>query len=153
VNWVVASLRRPFSLGCCIIAASSSTSEAAYTAAMYLNSEVVPLWIWESKSTQKQDCNYVLRQILHAVAATYTRKRPVVIIAPASVLEDAEQLVLLQHFVVHGGLAGGVRPEALLEAYKECEEELGEVLVALGLTQYAVQVLHPCLEELSDESL
>jgi hypothetical protein len=144
VNWVVASLRRPFSLGCCIIAASSSTSEAAYIAAMFLNSEVVPLWVWEPRSTQKQDSNYVLRQILHAVAATYTSRKSVVIIAPASVLEDTEQLVLLQHFVVHGGLAGSVRPEALLDAYKDCAEELGQVLMALGLARYVDQVLHPC---------
>lgn len=143
VNWVIASLRRPFSLGCSIIAATSGTAEAAYAASMYLNSQVVPLWTGALNSTRSEDSNYVLRQILYAVAMTYRTSKSVVLVAPASVLEDPEQLVLLQHFVVHGGLAGGVCPHALLEAYQECPEDLVEVLEALGLILYAEQVMCP----------
>ena len=141
VNWVIASLRRPFLIGCSIIAANSYTREIAYVAAMYLNAEVVPLWAAASNSSHKLDSNYVLRQILYAIAMTCTETKTVVLVASESVLEDAEQLVLLQHFVVHGGLAGGVCPQALLEAFQECEQDLVEILVAMELGHYAEQVV------------
>ena len=110
---------------------------------MYLNAEAVPLWTAASKSTHRQDSSYVLRQILHAVAMTYKAKKTVVLVASDSVLEDAEQLVLLQHFVVHGGLAGGVCPQALLEAFQESEQDLVKILVALDLGHYVEQVSCP----------
>lgn len=142
VNWVIASLRRPFSLGCTIIAACSGTEEAAYAAATYVQADVVPLWTNEARGyvSPRLDRCFILRQILKAIVVALTTDKSIVIVAEGSLVDDAEQLVLFQHFVVHGGVAGGVCPEVLREAYQEQPSELVELLEAFGLSHYIEQV-------------
>jgi hypothetical protein len=143
VNWAIASLRRPFSFGCTVIAASAGATHAAYAAALYLHALAVPLWVGtHSRNAVRQDRHCLLRQLLQAVREATVARAVVVVIAPASLMKDASQLVLLQHFVVHCGLAGASSPEALLQAYSGQLEELADTLSDLGLAGHAYQVSH-----------
>jgi hypothetical protein len=140
VSWLITALRRPFSLGSCIVASSSGGPEAVYSASLYLQSKVAPLMAEAFNPFSRQDCHVLVRQILHAAVSVKLHHKPVVLMAFESNLKDPEQIMLLQHFIQHGSLGGSISPAMLLAAYKEHLQDLVDVLVVLELWEAAGDV-------------
>jgi hypothetical protein len=108
---IITAVRRPFTLGNCIVCAqSTSAMDAIYAASRYLNARSIML-------SHDITVNSMYRELLMAVRSVLIDGVPVVITATQEVTEQEELMLVLQEFLLQQDTGGFLMPENLLDIF------------------------------------
>lgn len=134
VSRLITAISRPFSLGCCVLISASSGIEAVHCTAAYMHATVVPLWT-ENHAGQKVGSRWMLlRQLLCAAATASIESMPVIITASNELLQHADQLCLLQHFIATASFSSMSSISELVQVFSGDRQQFFDIVAALGCT-------------------